>query len=278
MFVVLVPGVAVQAGGGVLEALGHLDHLPRGVVEPGSVAGQPPHLRQERDAHISVVDPERDRQRARPGQRAVGHAHLLVRNEIGDGVDGGAVARVLFLGVGLDECRSDGAAIVQRAHVQQLSEAMRRRAELGRLLAEVVQVVEYEVEVLERVVLIAGVAGHLRRQQHSGEHHPHGIIPVVELAAARVECGGLDGPRKVRDRLSRPGVDDAVLSGSDEVVADAVERGFDIGLGRHHVVHAGSERRLRERRIAAARRLRLRGRHKKQRRQWNSSRVLCQIH
>ena len=79
VFVVLVPGVAEQAGGGVLQALGHLDHLARGVVEPGSVAGQPPHLRQERDAHIGVVDPERDRQRARAGQRAVGHAHLLVR-------------------------------------------------------------------------------------------------------------------------------------------------------------------------------------------------------
>ena len=72
-----------------------LDHLPRRIVEVLPVAGQVPHLREKRDAHVHVVDPHRHRVRPRPRQRAVGHALHLVRDELGDEIDDRLVARVL---------------------------------------------------------------------------------------------------------------------------------------------------------------------------------------
>ena len=92
-------------------------------------------------------------------------------DEIGSHVDGLAVARVLLLRIGLDECKADGAAVIEFLHRQQTAIAARLRPKLLRLAAEVIEVVEDEVEVLERVVLVTPVPGHIGDVQHAGQRN-----------------------------------------------------------------------------------------------------------
>src|ERR1035441_6685522 len=74
--------------------------------------------------------------------------------------------------------------------------------------------------------------------------------PIVELAGAVVDTGGLDGMGEIGDGLTGLRVDDAVGGGAKDVAEDAVEKGLDFGLRGDDIVDAGGERRLLERRVA----------------------------
>ncbi len=90
--------------------------------------------------------------------------------------------------------------------------------------------VEDEIEVLECVVRISGVAGDIGGVQHGRQHDAHRVVPVVELARPQVDAGRPGGLGQVRDRRACRGVDDAIRRGADEVVANTVERGLDLAL------------------------------------------------
>ena len=126
--------------------------------------------------------------------------------------------------------------------------------------------VEDEIEVAQGVLLEPLVAGHVCDLEHGGQRHAHGIVPIVELSRAHIQAGRLRRMREVHDLLAGLGVDNAVGSGALEVVENRIQLGFDAGLAGHGVVHSRRERRLRERGLAAAERLRVEsGRHNQRR-------------
>ncbi len=218
----LEPGVVVQPPRLVEQQRREPEHLSGRIVVVGPFAGQVPHLREERHAHVEVVHPDRDRPWTRAGQRAIRHAAHLARDEICHDIDGLPVPGIAFLLVGLDQRRADRAAVVQLAHVEQVAQAPALRAELPRLGAEVVEVPKDEVEHAQGVRLIAEVAGDVGHVQHARERHAVGVRPVVELAVAVVDPRALDRAGQVRHHLAARGVDDLARGGPLVVLAHAV--------------------------------------------------------
>jgi hypothetical protein len=191
-----------------------------------------------------------------------------VGDEIGGGVDGGAVPRVGLPAVSLDERRPHGPAVVQLVHLDQPPQPVPLRPEQPRLLAEELQVVEKEIEIAHRIPLEARVARDVAHLKHRRQGHSHRVVPVVELSRALVQAGRLRGMREVGDLLARRCVDDAVRGGAFEVVENRVQLDLDGGLAGHRVVHPRRQRRLRERGLAAPGGLCIeRGRHRQRRQQ-----------
>ena len=128
------------------------------------------------------------------------------------------------------------------------------RPNSGGLAPEVVEVREEEVEAPEDVVAIPRVTGDVAHLQHRIERRTERVVPVAVLAAPQVDGRRLDGFREVRHGLPGRRVDHLEAGRSQEVVEHAVEDDLDLVARRHRVIDALRDRRLVERRIAAARR------------------------